>query len=362
VNEPTDSISTRLLWLGIGYCLLAALGYTAANICLRQLAEIKIDPAWVICIKETVAVALVGPWLLLQVRRGHRVSFPGRTLAVLLLVGLATQLAGNVALQWAFGVVGLAISMPVAFGAMLIGSAMIGMLLFGELLSTRSIVAVVLVIGSVAMLSLGAAGQGDSGLDRKSAQTTSVGRSLALQSRASSLDGSAPESQVTIKAGDGEGTTLAAFSVLTVLLGIGGAALAGTAYAGLGAAVRYAGSAGVTVTSTVIVVTGVGMVSLGVVSLIRLGPSGMMATPPNALAWMIASGLFNVTAFVFITKGLQLTTLVHANVLNASQVALGAAAGILLFHEPRETWLLLGIALMIAGIMLFGHPRRKLKE
>jgi drug/metabolite transporter (DMT)-like permease len=321
VNAPTDSISTRLLWLGIGCCLLAAVGYTAANICLRQLAEIRIDPAWVICIKETVAVTLVGPWLLFQIVRRERVPLPGRALAVLTLVGLTTQLAGNVVLQWAFGVVGLAVSMPVVFGAMLIGSAVIGVVVFHELLPIRSFMAVAVVIGSVALLSIGAAGQEDN---------------LATADVPS--------------------------GVLAVLLGIGGAAMAGITYAGLGAAVRYAGNAGVTVTTTVVVVTGVGMVSLGVLSLTRLGPAEMLATPPHALAWMVASGLCNVIAFVFITIGLQLTTLVHANVLNASQVALGAAAGILVFQEPRNSWLLCGIAMTIAGMMLLGHPRRQIRK
>jgi drug/metabolite transporter (DMT)-like permease len=50
---------------------------------------------------------------------------------------------------------------------------------------------------------------------------------------------------------------------------------------------------------------------------------------------------------------------VHANVLNASQVAVGATAGIFLFREPLNDWLLCGIVLTIVGIALYGHPRQK---
>jgi len=316
VKATTDSTSTRLPWLGTGCCLFSALCYTAANICLRQLAAIEIDPAWVICVKETVAVTVVGPWLLWQVFSGVRFSFPARAIAVLVLAGLAVQLAGNLGMQWAFGVVGLTISMPVAFGVMLVGSAVIGIVLFGEMLPLRSTIAVIIVIASIALLSFGAAGDGPS-------------------------DASAE-----------------APGMFLVLLGVAAAAVGGTMFASLGAAIRYAAKAHVPVAVTVVVVTGMGVLSLGTVSLVRLGPANMLATEPHALAWMVASGVFNLAGFALITKGLQLTTLVRANVLNASQVALGAMAGILMFREPYNIWLIWGVALTIVGITLYGHPRK----
>jgi len=318
MKATTDSTSTRLPWLGTGCCLLSALCYAATNICLRQLAAIEVDPAWVICIKETVAVTVVGPWLLWQLRCGVRFSFPLRALGVLVLAGLAVQLAGNLSIQWAFGVVGLAISMPVSFAVMLTASAVIGVVLFHESLPIRSILAVVMVIASVALLSVGAAGPHGS-----------------------------------------SETPTAASGMHIVLLGIGAACLAGTMFASLGASIRYAAKAHVPVAVTVVVVTGTGVASLGAASLVRLGPAGMLSTSPDALAWMFAAGVFNLIAFALITKGLQLTTLVHANVLNASQVALGATAGIFLFREPHNVWLLGGILLTIVGITLYGHPRQK---
>lgn len=316
MNVILDATPTRAAWLGTGCCLLAALCYTGANICLRQLAAIKMDPSWVICVKETVSVAVVGPWLLWQIGRGRFGPVPRRAFLVLVLAGLGVQLGGNLSQQAAFGVVGLAICMPVAFGVMLAGSAVIDAVVFRESLPVRSLVAVSLVIASIALLSVAVAGQGP-----------------------------APESSAT------------ASHLPLVLLGMMLACLTGIAFAGLGGAIRFAAGAGVPVAVTVVVVTGTGMISLGLLSLLRLGPATLLATDRTALAWMIASGLFNLAGFALITKGLQLTTLVHANVLNASQVALGAAAGILLFHEPYNAGLLCGIALTVAGITLFGHPR-----
>jgi drug/metabolite transporter (DMT)-like permease len=306
---------------GAACCLLSALCYTAANVCLRQLAAIQIDPAWVICIKETVSVGIVGPWLLWRVARGERFLFPWRALAVLAAAGLAVQLAGNLSIQWAFGVVGLAISMPLVFGINLTASGLIGMFIFRELLSARSIIAICLVILSVTLLSIGVT------------ETDSWADSLP-----------------------------AASSTPIVLLGIGAACLGGAMFATLGAAIRYSAGFHVSVPVTVVVVTGIGVVVLGTISLIRLGPNGMLATEPRALAWMIASGTFNLIAFALIIKGLQLTTLVHANVLNASQVALGAMAGIFLFHESHNSWLLAGIILTVVGVILFGQPASRQEE
>ena len=124
----------------------------------------------------------------------------------------------------------------------------------------------------------------------------------------------------------------------------------------MGAAIRYVSNARMSVPLTVLVVTGTGSIVLGILCLIRLGPAAMLATDQTVLNWIIVSGLCNVIAFLFITKGLHLTTLAHANVLNGSQVALGSLAGIFLFHETCNSWLLCGIALTIIGIGLFRQP------
>jgi len=319
-TEPTSISSRRIepAVLGTACCLLSALCYTAANICLRQLAAIQIDPAWVICIKETVSVVVVGPWLLWRVARGERFHFPWTALVVLALAGLAVQLAGNLSIQWAFGVVGLAISMPLVFGVNLAASGLIGRAFFREMLSPRSIAAIILVILSIALLSVGAASK-------------------------NTWSESLP----------------AASGTLVVLLGIGAACLGGAMFATLGAAIRYAGQAKVPVAVNVVLVTGVGVIVMGAISVARLGFEGMRSTAPDALAWMFAAGVFNLLGFALIIKGLHLTTLVHANVLNASQVALGAIAGFLLFQESPNPLLQAGIALTIAGIFIFRPPVAK---
>ena len=54
--------------------------------------------------------------------------------------------------------------------------------------------------------------------------------------------------------------------------------------------------------------------------------------------------------------------MVHANVLNASQVAMAALAGMAMFHEPPNPWVLLGVGLTILGIVWIDRPAEALDE
>jgi len=68
---------------------------------------------------------------------------------------------------------------------------------------------------------------------------------------------------------------------------------------------------------------------------------------------MLAAGVFNLIAFLLITKSLQLIGVVRVNVINnALTTSLTVVAGILLFAEPLNRNLALGILLSIGGILL----------
>lgn len=316
--------------LGTACCIVSALCYTASNICMRRLAALEADEMWVTCIKETVSVAVIGPWLLVRLFRGRKVLPSVRLLVVLLLTGLAVQLAGNISLQWAYGVVGMAITMTAVFGVMLVVSAMMGRFFLGEEVSARSAAAIGLLVGSIGLLCLGAA--------------------------------SAPETVADPEVHAAQAAEGADASSRWTMLAVGAACLAGVMFATLSTVVRFAGTAKVPVASIVFVITAVGVVTLGSLSVWRLGSEQLADTPPEQFAWMVAAGSCNLIAFLAITKGLQLTTVVHANILNASQVALGAMAGVVLFAESLSHWSIMGICLTIVGIILFGQPDRQDRE
>jgi drug/metabolite transporter (DMT)-like permease len=60
----TSPLQDRPALTGAACCLVSALAYTAADICLRQLSRLGSDPVWTVCNKELVTVLIVGPWLL----------------------------------------------------------------------------------------------------------------------------------------------------------------------------------------------------------------------------------------------------------------------------------------------------------
>ena len=261
----------------------------------------------VVGVKELVTVLVVGPYLLSRVVRGERVLPPRRTLLILMAAAVAVQLGGNLPVQWALGVVGLAVTMPAIFGTMLAAAAVFSFVFLGERVSRRSIAAILLLIGSVSLLNMGA---------------DEAYRSLSRP---------------------------------LVLLGVGAGCLAGVMFAALSTTIRFSATARVPVSTIVFVTTLMGVLSLGSLSIWRLGPGGLMDTRPDQWIWMLAAGACNLVAFLAITKGLQLTTVVHANVLNASQVAMGAIAGVRLFNESWNVWLLAGVLLTIVGVILVGQ-------
>jgi len=309
--------------LGTACCAAAAVFYTGSSICMRQVSALGCDPSWGVCVKELITVLVVGPFLIYRAVRGLEVFPSGKILFILILAGLADQLLGNLGWQWSVGIVGLAVTVPAAFGVMIACSAVFGRYLLGERVTPRSMWAIGLLLVSLVLLSLGA---------------ESAGEMMAKLSHASIAD-----------LGQASNTLLVVEAVLV-------AGLAGAAYSLLSIAIRHTMNATTQQSTLMFIITGIGVITLGPISIHRQGLDGLLATPREQIAWMVAAGFFNLLGFMGITKGLQLTTVVHANVLNASQVAMAAVAGILIFQESPNLWLLLGVALTLLGIFLIDRP------
>ena len=314
-HSSTGPLGLSPVVAGTACCVVSALGYASAQICLRHLSKLDADPMWVICNKELVTVVVIGPWLLCRAARGLPVLPPGRLLVLLILVGLAVQMGANLGVQWALGVVGLAVSIPLMFGVMLAASALLGLVFLGERVSRRSVLAIGLLLAALVLLGVA---------------TYATHRSDAADSRP--------------------------VGPLLLALGIGAPCLAGAIYAVLTITIRHSVTSAVPVSTIVFITTVMGVLSLGPLSVNRLGVQQLLATPRQHIAWMLAAGTLNLIAFLAISKGLQLTTVVHANVLNASQVAMAAVAGTLIFAEPWTVWMLAGVGLTILGVVLIDRP------
>ena len=284
---------------------------------MRQLTQLKVDPMWVVCNKELVSVAVVGPWLVW--RMWHRQPiFPSyRMLALLVAVGISVQLGANLLLQWSLGVVGMAVAIPAIFGVMLTTSAAMGQCFLGERVSRRSMAAIGLLL--IALATLGIA--------------TYAGR------------------------GSNASATSEVLGSWTLLLGIAAPCFAGAIYAVLSITISHAGNHETPIPTIVFFVTVMAVVMLGPMSFLRAGSFEILwDTSAVQYAWMLAAGTLNLIAFLAISKGLKLTTVVHVNMLNASQVAMASAAGIFFFDEAWTNWMTLGVVLTIVGIVLIGQP------
>jgi len=308
---------------------LSAIGYTAANVCLRSVTGY--DSVWVSAVKAVPTVALVGPIVLARMLTGRRVASSAWALVMLTTAGLFGQLAGNVSFQWALGVVGLAMTVPLVFGTMIVTGAALGWQLLGERVSPQVAVACAILIGAITVLAFGAPGSRDAVAaerngSRKAADSIAAGQDESIG------------------------------SLRRLSLGVGAACLAGFAYAMLGIAIRKSTSSGTPV-STVLTIVGLcGVIGLGTATAIA-HPQAPVETEPADLTLMLMAGAWNAVAFGALSIALQLTTVTYVNALNASQVAMAAVAGVVYFSEPITATLIFGITLTILGLLMMRRKR-----
>jgi len=312
-SPPSKTALISPARLGVLCCVLAAISYAAAGICMKKLAQLDCDPTWAVFHKELFAVLAIGPWLLAEALRG-RPLFPAlKVVGMIALTGLFVQLVGNLGQQWSLGIVGLAVTVPVMVGTMLLSSACFGWWVLREAVSPRSTLALGLLIVSLILLG-GAA-------------------------KAAGAPAAGPASS---------GLILAA---------VAAAGMAGVIYAVLSIVIRHTLQGTIRLSMMMFLVTGMGVISLGPINFFRFGGEIWATTPAEQWGWILAAGFFNLLGFLSISKGLQLTTVVYANVVNASEVAMAAVAGVLLFREAPGPLLIGGVALTIGGILLIDRPQ-----
>lgn len=348
-SAPASDAATarsRASWAGTLYGLFAAVGYTAANVCLRAVADC--DPVWVSAVKAFPTVVLVGPWLLVHYARGERLLPASRVLVILVLTGLLAHIGGNVVFQWSLGVIGMALAVPLTLGTLILASALLGRVLLGEPVTLRTLTSIVTLIVAIAMLSLGA---------------NEAHRAVIRESRG--IDPAAPLIRPDYRPLDAGEENLPqrlhpgepSWSLGFVVAGVSAALLSGLAYAVLSVVIRYGVTGRASLTVTLVTVASTGVLSLGVLSLWRTGWQGLWDTPRADLATMLVAGTCNAISFVALTRCLQLTNVVYANALNATQAAMAALAGIVLFQEAQSGELIVGVLLTIAGLVLMRQRR-----
>lgn len=289
--------------------MLAAILYTAANIALRQC--VGVDPFLVSAVKAAPTVLVLGPFLVWMLARGETIATSSRMVPRFVVASLLGQFVGNGAFQVALGVIGLAASVPITLGVLIIGGAVLGRLILQEPVRLRTITAMVTLIAAVVVLSLPGA-------------TARPSESI---------------------------------STLPVWLGAGCAAASGAAYALFGVVMRQALTGGLSAPATMFISGMVGTIALWSTTLLRLGIGPLETITVEQWSVMAAAGALNFSAFASLAVALKSLPVVAVNLINASQVALAAVAGVLLFAEPATAPLVIGIVLTFVGLMILAKRR-----
>jgi drug/metabolite transporter (DMT)-like permease len=142
---------------------------------------------------------------------------------------------------------------------------------------------------------------------------------------------------------------------LWIALAVTLACVAGVVFGTLSLAIRHSATRGVSLGLLAMWIPAMGTAALGPMCLWRYGVSGPLATPSDFLL-MLLCGLLNLIAYLAIIKGLQMTTMLHANVVTASEAAMAAVAGLLFFQEAATPALVAGVCLSVAGMVLMDRP------
>ncbi|HEX6987412.1 MAG TPA: DMT family transporter, partial [Planctomycetaceae bacterium] len=311
----SDAVRREVL-LGVMFGVVSAVCYTGTNIALRGVTRGG-DPDWAIwvtCLKSLPSA--LSAWLILGGRavRGLPALPTARTAGLLLGLGLIVQGGGNLFFQWSLAMCGLALAVPTVFATLILTGAALGRFWLGEAVTARSAVAMGLLIAAIGLLSLGAEGA------------------------AAALPPGPPDVS----------------PVWWVLQGVLLSALAGVFYGALGVVIRQTTRDSVPLPATLALVSTTGVVGLGIPAVIRLGPEILTA---SASEWtlMLVAGTLNAIAFFAIGGSLRRIPVVQVNLLNASQAALCALGGVLVYGEPLTAALVGGTALTVAGLVLMSR-------
>ncbi len=328
--ETADAETADSSGIGLLLGLLSAAGYMLANLGLRGVADAGgavADVDWAIWVSanKVLPVALAA-WTLVGWRalRGMA-ALPSRRLVLPLIVtGLFMQWGGNVCFQFALSRAGLAVTVPLCFATILMASAVVGRLVLGDRLSFASVLAIGTMIAAIAVLTQG---------------TLAATASMASESVAS--ESVASESVASESSG-----------MWSATLAVAAACLSGIAYGAGGVMIRRCVRGDLSHSATIVVLSTTGVLTLGGTSLLRIGPQQLLATPPDVWLRMLAAGVATALAFFAISGAYQRLTAVKVSLLNASQIAMSAMAGVVLFSEPNTFWLQAGTVLTIVGLIL----------
>lgn len=290
--------------------IIAALMYTGANVALRYC--VGTDPFLVAAVKAVPTMIALAPFLVWMKATDRTILTSTRWIRRFIIVSLIGQFVGNAAFQVSLEYIGLAVAVPITLGVLIIGGAVLGRVILLEPVGISKIIAMVTLIAAVVVLSI-------------------------------------PTDDIS---------ALGDVSPNAFLWGAFCAAASGAAYSLFGVTLRQTMMGGLSAPATMFISGCVGTVSLWSFCLLRLGIEPLRLVSTEQWVTMATAGVLNFTAFVALSTSLKALPVVAVNLINASQVAMAAVAGVMLFDEPITKTLTIGILLTFAGLAILATGRR----
>jgi drug/metabolite transporter (DMT)-like permease len=132
----------RERWAGTIFAFLSTFLYGISNVAVRYLSDpdlvgSKIDYDWILFYKEIVGLSILLPWLILRWGQGRFRFCSKRLIFFVIVAAVICQLIGAHLQVLAYAVIGLVIAVPLIQSSTLLGVAILGHFILGDLLSRR---------------------------------------------------------------------------------------------------------------------------------------------------------------------------------------------------------------------------------
>ncbi len=322
IDESSKNSPRRLspTTIGILCGLTAAVGYSAANVALRSLAEEK-GLSWQIWVTfmKSLPAAMVA-WGLIAYRASKGlVAFPStRLIFPLVGVGLVMQFGGNLCFQLSLAHIGLALTVPLCFSTLICTGAGLGRVWLGEPIKKQTLIAMFALMVAISLISVG-------------------------------IWMNAPEQNSL----DEQSWGMTLLAILT-------ACISGISYGSCGVVIRRLVKK-LPISAALVMFSSTGAVVLGIISFSSFGIGYEAVFYVTSKEWFAlwAAGWANAVAFFAVGGAMKKLEVVRVNLLNASQVAMCAIAGVWFFSEDLTVWLAVGTTLTIVGLVLMGLKKNK---
>ena len=339
-------------WTGTIFTFLSTFLYAVSNVAVRYLTDQHVDTDWILFFKETIGFSLLIPWLILRWGQGRFQYTSKRLILYVVIAAVFCQLIGARLQVLGFAIIGLIIAVPLIQSSTLLGVALIGHFVLGDILSRKRKLAIAILIVAITILSIGKALT--SAGEPTSESTASTGLFL-LVAAGTIVTGISYSIYITMLRhvirkywADGNSTRLS----FKFRHWIGHDHVKQPEQ-------RFYSPFPITLTMSL--VFGVGIIIFGTILYCKQGTAGFWSVSNVAWHCILISGVANMAGFFFQIQGLRMTSAVQASLIAVSQMLLLSLIGYLFFHEPIDKYgiVMIGLGLTVYGVIMSAKPEKR---